>query len=224
MGIKYKVNEKFFSKITNESAYILGYLYADGSLEDATYLRGKYIRVSSIDKELILIVKNSLKSEHRIVTLPATMTRQARYFLRIGNHVLYNELFKIGLRPNKSLSMIFPALSKQKLKHFIRGYFDGDGSVLIEYKNSHPRRLRTVFTSGSKPFLEQLDYILQTELRIMKPHLYESRRSYQLAYSTKDSLKLYKYMYFNSSGLYLKRKYDVFQLFLKTRKMSGKLL
>lgn len=45
MGIKYKVNEDFFNEWSHKMAYILGCYYADGSLEDATYLRGKYIRM-----------------------------------------------------------------------------------------------------------------------------------------------------------------------------------
>lgn len=50
-------------------AYVLGYLYADGSLENAHYLRGKYIRVTSIDRKSIDNIRKSLKSEHRIITL-----------------------------------------------------------------------------------------------------------------------------------------------------------
>ena len=67
MGVKYRVNEAFFDSWTQEMAYVLGYFYADGSLEDASYLRGKYVRVSSVEKYSILRIKKWLSSEHTIV-------------------------------------------------------------------------------------------------------------------------------------------------------------
>jgi len=73
MGIKYKVNENFFKEWSPIMAYVLGYWYADGSLEDASYLRGKYIRVTSIDKSTIEKIRDWLDSEHAIVVLKPTI-------------------------------------------------------------------------------------------------------------------------------------------------------
>jgi len=134
MGIKYKVNEEFFDKWSSQMAYVLGLLYADGSLEDASYLRGKYIRLTSTDKELIFRVRRWLDSEHTIIIYlkPDSLYGKQRYFLRIGSHKLYNSLTKLGLYPNKSLTIKFPNIPSKYLKDFIRGYFDGDGCVYLE--------------------------------------------------------------------------------------------
>ncbi len=107
MGIKYKVDEKFFKDWRPEMAYVLGYFYADGSLEDASYLRGKYVRVSSTDKSTILEIRNWLKSEHKIVILNKRedYKRKTQYLLRIGSHSLYESLINLGLHPNKSLTI-----------------------------------------------------------------------------------------------------------------------
>ena len=43
MGLKYPVNEKFFDAWSSEMAYVLGFIFADGSLEDSPNIRGKYI-------------------------------------------------------------------------------------------------------------------------------------------------------------------------------------
>jgi hypothetical protein len=51
MGIKYKVDSNFFKTWTPSMAYILGFITADGSLENAAYLRGKYLRICSSDIE-----------------------------------------------------------------------------------------------------------------------------------------------------------------------------
>lgn len=114
MGVKYAVNENFFEKWTPMMAYVLGYLYADGSLEDASYLRGRYLRLTSTDKELIDLTREALSSQHTIVTIPPdSPLRKTRYFLRIGNHKIYDDLLRLGLFPNKSLTMKFPAVAPE---------------------------------------------------------------------------------------------------------------
>lgn len=66
MGIRYAINERFFDEWSVEMAYVLGYLYADGSLESAPYIRGKYIRVTSTDEDRIVAIRRLLSSKHRI--------------------------------------------------------------------------------------------------------------------------------------------------------------
>ena len=48
---------------------------------------------------------------------------------------LINTLISYGCTPKKSLTLKFPDISIFKnmdlIRHFIRGYFDGDGSVFI---------------------------------------------------------------------------------------------
>ena len=217
MGIKYKVNEDFFKKWTPEMAYVLGYLYADGSLEDASYLRGKYVRVSSVEKENIIRIKNWLKSEHKIIeTVPPIKSRKKKYLLRIGSHVLYNDLVRIGLCPNKSLTMQFPKIPKNLLRHFTRGYFDGDGCVMIQKSKGKRgqvliKKLNIVFTSGSKKFLEKLAQELHKSLLTNQIKVYNGNRSYMLSYSTADSVQIFKFLYNNvRDNIFIKRKFDVF--------------
>lgn len=224
MGIKYKVNEDFFKKWTSEMAYVLGYLYADGSLEDASYLRGKYVRVSSVEKENIVRIKNWLESEHKIVeTAPLIKNRKNKYLLRIGSHVLYDDLIKIGLRPNKSLTIKFPKISKKSLNHFVRGYFDGDGCVMIQKSRGKKgqllvKKLNIVFTSGSKQFLEKLAQELKKKLLTNQGRVYNGHRSYMLSYSTGDSVRIFKFLYNNvDSGIFVKRKFDVFANYFRLK-------
>lgn len=101
MGLKYSVDEGFFKKWGPEMAYALGYLYADGSMEDASYLRGKYVRVSSVDKSSIVKIRALLKSHHTIVVRKEDKPSHSQYLLRIGSHVLYDSLSRRGLYPKK---------------------------------------------------------------------------------------------------------------------------
>lgn len=215
MGIRYKVNDKFFETWTPTMGYLLGYLYADGSLEDASYLRGAYLRVTSTDKELVDFVRSALSSEHAVVvTPPSSPSQKVRYFLRIGNHKIYNDLLQLGIYPNKSLTMKLPRVPHKLFAHFVRGYFDGDGHVSIALKRSGVfSRLVVVFVSGSESFLSTLADELSGLLQLKINKVYHRGGAYRLAYSTSDSVKLFKYLYSYSNGLFLNRKFGVFKNF-----------
>lgn len=223
MGIKYAVNENFFKKWTSAMSYILGYLYADGSLEDASYLRGKYLRVSSIEKKNIIKIRELLNSKHTITEKsPTSKNGKMGYLLRIGSHVLYNDLTKLGLYPNKSLTIKFPDIPSNYLADFIRGYFDGDGCVMIQKARGKKqsiviKRLSTVFTSGSKEFLERLARETQKIIGTEQINVYVGHNSYMLSYSTGDSIKIFKFMYNKKGNIYVKRKFDIFCEYFKLR-------
>lgn len=222
MGIKYHVNEAFFDSWTQEMAYVLGYFYADGSLEDASYLRGKYIRVSSVERYSILRIKRWLGSEHTIVEQkPAWENGKTKYLLRIGSHKLYDKLTSLGLYPNKSLTIQFPDIPKEYLHHFIRGYLDGDGCVyfyraLGKKGKLVTKKLSVIFTSGSETFLGKLKAVLKGHLDLRQKKIYKGQRAYQLRYGTSDSVKLFSFLYKNvSPHSYFTRKTKPFLLYFK---------
>lgn len=217
VGIKYKVNQDFFKSWSATMAYVLGYLYADGSLEDASYLRGKYIRVSSVEKSIIIRIRRWLDSRHSIVKYPpSTLNGRPRYLLKIGSHALYNNLVQLGLYPNKSLTVTLPSIPGKFLRDFVRGYFDGDGCVYFwrtrgKTRKIISRKLSVIFTSGSKKFLEGLAVALNQRLGLKQTKIYDSHRSYQLRYVTEDSIKIFKFLYrLTPPLLFLRRKYKKF--------------
>lgn len=224
MGIKYKVNEDFFKKWTIEMAYTLGYIYADGSLEDAAYMRGKYLRVSSVEKDNIEKIKRWMDSEHTINVLPPkTNNSKVGYLLRIGSHELYNDLVRLGLYPNKSLTIKFPSIPKKYLNHFVRGYFDGDGCVRIDMKKGKWQplilnKLCTIFTSGSKEFLLELAEKVHNNIGTNLLKVYNGHSSFMLSYTTSDSVKIFKWMYGKMKGdVYLERKAMVYKQYFQFR-------
>lgn len=216
MGIKYKVNEKFFEKWSSNMAYVLGYIYADGSLDDSPYMRGKYIQITSTDEDSIQRIKNWLNSEHKTNTKKSNFIGgKICFILRIGSHKIYNDLLKLGLCPNKSLTINFPKVPQKYLGHFIRGYFDGDGCIYFEKSKGKSgqsiiKRIRTIFTSGSKRFLEEMNDVLKST-GIDNGKIYLSKRSYQSVYNTKDSIKIFKLIYADTGiNSFFMRKFKVF--------------
>jgi hypothetical protein len=226
MGIKFKSNQEFFQKWNPTMSYVLGFWYADGSVDFSPQIRGHYIRVGSTDKEVITYIKRALDSQHAIYTL-LRPGRKTFYLLQIGSKGMFNDLQQLGVVERKANIITFPEVPKELLNDFIRGYFDGDGCVSIEKTNTGSyKRLITVFTSGSKIFLQQLQTILILEANVTHKKISITRNTtastaYQLRYSTRESLKLFYFLYtLKQSEFFLTRKYKVFIDYLETRNIN----
>ena len=217
---RYKFKVDFFKKWSNKMAYVLGFLYADGNVTDATKSsRTQYIKFSSKDKDILYAIKKALKSDYPISFEPPrkNLHRNGIYKssglfnLRIGSKEMFLDLRKIGVVTNKSKVIEFPTyLPNKYLSYFVRGYFDGDGSVVFNKK----KWIRVVFTSGSKHFLEQLSTKLSKILKIRKRPVCLSHYSYQLYYFTQEGLKILNFIYGNAKidKLYLRRKYRFYKI------------
>ena len=138
--------------------------------------------------------------------------------LRIGSHKIYDSLSKLGLYPNKSLTIKFPIVPQKCISHFVRGYFDGDGCISLyrapgKYGQQIMKKLSVIFTSGSYSFLETLGLALVHQIGLKHYKVYKGgNQSFQLRYSTKDSIKIFKFIY-NQVGkdLFLERKFAIFK-------------
>lgn len=82
------------------------------------------------------------------------------------NENFYEKLTELGGFRRKSKLITFPDIHNRFLPDFIRGYFDGDGSVFfVKYTRTKDKKLaselRTNFTSGSKKFLKNLKKLMR---------------------------------------------------------------
>lgn len=141
--------------------------------------------------------------------------------MRIGSRQLYDRLYALGVTPRKSLTMKFPAVPDKYLAPFVRGYFDGDGCAYLEMRpTGNPKRLLTVFTSGSVEFLKVLHRLLQTHALVQGDALCKhgsTKGTYQLRYSSADSIRVFEFMYKEPfpKDLLMQRKYDIFMRYFK---------
>lgn len=124
---KHTINEYLFDCIdTQEKAYFLGILFADGNVHS------KYnaitIKLHKKDKNILVKLSNIIFS--KIVLY----TSENNYVLKFSSHHMKQKLIELGCVPNKSLKLFFPQIDAKLYSHFIRGYFDGDGSI-YRYKN-----------------------------------------------------------------------------------------
>lgn len=207
--MKLKVDEDFFRDWSADMAYILGIITSDGCLLE--YKNGyNGIDITSKDISHLRRIKERLKSEHKIGK------KERGYRIQIRNKRIYNNLISLGLTPRKSKIIRLPKVPKKYLSHFIRGVFDGDGSVMVwrEPRWNHTWQIRASFTSGSQQFLQDLDKQLRLIAGLSGGKVSSVTRGYHLRYvSMPGCLALYKFMYEDNSNLFLKRKRDKFELF-----------
>lgn len=224
---KYPINETIFDSIdTEEKAYWLGFLYADGCVfgnhvslglaeSDADHVKRFSNFISGCDRTKIFIYDTS-KEQHK--------NRQNRVYISVSNKHMANALTKIGCIPNKTLVLQFPSwLPNNLLSHFIRGYFDGDGSIGI-YDNKIKSRKggftgsiykkATFSILSTKEFLVSLQRIfgdlLQVNSLIYKRHKKRKNNNFTLSLGGNRQLqKLLDWIY-NGATIYLPRKYNVY--------------
>jgi len=201
-------------------AYVLGFIAADGSL--IKNKRGAYfIDIQSIDKEIIYKIRDVFKSDIKIGEYqPKYENPNKRYRLQIGSKEIFKDLLRLGITPQKSKTIKLPNIPDKYFSHFLRGYFDGDGSVNIcTYKRKDRKKPATVincgFVSGSKDILEKIKNKLAKINIIKGGTLYFHDRGYRLWFSINDSWRLYKFMYNTSNDLSLNRKKEIFEKYFK---------
>lgn len=203
----FNINEQFFSKWSPEMAYVLGLLMTDGCLNRVK--NGSYrISLCLNDKELLQEVAKTIGSEH---TIALSKCQNGLYIFIFGREKIAQDLIKLGMRPKKSLNLKFPDVPKEYLRDFIRGVFDGDGSVFYSKSKNSP--LVSKFVSGAENFILGIKNALES-LGMSKKRLYLEKRKnpvYYIRYCHNDSLNLFKILYEGlRDNLYLKRKYDKF--------------
>lgn len=223
MPIYKNVNKNFFKKWTPEMAYILGFFAADGYM--TLNKRGAHFwNIHINDKKLLMEIKKTIGSEHKIsLRVKKRIEDKISYRLQIGSKEMYNDLYDLGMRQNKTKSLTVPNIPDKYFCHFVRGYFDGDGNVWsgLIHKNRRTSTLsiQTVFTSCSKNFLQSINDKLEKH-GIKKGVLKKGKGNfYRLTYSVYGSLNLYSFMYngLYTSKLFLDRKRVIFERYIKMR-------
>ena len=159
----YPRDEFYFNTIdTEEKAYWLGFLYADGCVHSNNY----EISVNITDREHVEKFKTAIKAfNHNITEIQDKRFQNAKtlYQFSIRDKQLHQDLIKWGCIPQKSLLINkIPNIPRDYISHFLRGYFDGDGS-LHYLRGTNNYRISFV---GTKDFLNDIQKELQTNVSL----------------------------------------------------------
>jgi len=149
---KHKVNEDFFKTWSHEMAWVLGLFLTDGCINKDHHT----ITLTQKNMTILKLVAKIMNADY--VLAPIAKSRKTPTLI-INSKEMKEDLYKLGIKANKSLTVRFPNVPKEYLPAFVRGIIDGDGWV---QKTGYVMNV----TSGSKEFAEKLLTIFQSwELR-----------------------------------------------------------
>lgn len=205
---KYPVNHNFFKKWSPEMAYVLGFFFSDGYVSSDRQVAS--IHLSQKDHYILERINSIIESNRQVYV------HSKSSYLKIDSQTLANDLVKLGCTPRKSQTLKFPSLKNNFLSHFVRGYFDGDGSIHF----NKPNTIKVSFVS-TKEFLEEMQLRISKILRTKSNPINKVKSVWNVYYYGDDARKLCDWMYKNSKNLYLKRKKDKYDNHLKLRKNGG---
>ena len=217
-GIQAKINHDYFENIDSEhKAYWLGFIYADGSITKKAYEKGSYtyrLRMELMfeDKyilgQMALDLESDLKpKEYYNDTSSFEGYNKPKHtaYIMFSSKKMGEDLVKLGVVPNKTLILkSLPSIPDNLMKHFIRGYFDGDGSVYLTKDNT----IKTAFY-GTHDFINSIQDFLIKELNLIKKKITDQKEANVsfVGMAKQESEKLYHYMY-DEATIFLNRKYE----------------
>ena len=219
-------NQNAFLNEDDISYYLLGAFISDGNIDKKTHRAS----INSSDEQWISDIKNQITNNGKIIVKNNT------YTFRFSEPEMIKWLIKNECVPQKSLTVKIPTIPEKYLPDFIRGIFDGDGSVSCKFyknkskfsknKNLCCKYIISYICGSSLDFMQSLHTIIQSngfecsfksqklrqsklnDGRIIKP----TAPQYRIIFSSKQAYNFLKWIYYPNNRLRLNRKEDKYKL------------
>lgn len=176
--------------------YLVGFIAADGSLSKD----GRHVELSQKNKHYL----ESLKEAFGFTANVRPCTGSGCYKLQIGSVNLWNFLHSIGLTPNKSATIGALKIPVDYEWSFLRGHFDGDGTLYMSLIKGKYKNWRMGILSKSTEFLDFIDKILiRRGIKCIK--FYDPEKCSRLSLNGKHMIPFLKGIY-SQGTLCLERK------------------
>lgn len=228
-GRKYPCNDDFFKIQTADMGYILGFIAADG------YISAKEncvsIEILQQDKDILFQIAEKMDVT-RPVTLQIRNNGCQTATLRNWSASWKQDLSHYGIINNKTFTLKPPTLLLPKYRiDYIRGYFDGDGSIsTTKVKNSKEiiyNKNSFEIIGASKPAMDWIreELINHYHIILNKTGHYITENGtviYKIITTDKKQIqKIYDLFYNTESNLYLNRKKEKFETILNIPRDSN---
>lgn len=231
---KREIRHNFFNNINfEEQAYLLGFIFADGCVNEERHTLS--ININKQDQYIIDLLKDispeaytrEQKSYKSIATVRGRQVKNhGSIRTNISSKILIEDLKKYGVIQNKTYTdMHLPIVSDDiLLKHFIRGYFDGDGCFTYSIRKPNPKNREinyrisahwTIYCKTSSILLEMQKYFtsfgIKTNINYIKrDDMYNLTTS-----SRKEIIKIFNLL-FHNCNYSLPRKYNKIKYYVNT--------
>ena len=210
---KYNCNINYFETIdTEDKAYWLGFIYADGCISNDN--KTLITNLNPTDVEHLKLFNQCIESDYPIIY----MDNNRYVALRISRKEFVDHLIDKGCVPRKSLILHFPSSDKlltELVRHFVRGYFDGDGCLHAKFIKRWNKP--NLYLSCEINFLGTYDMLFNIskfspiEFSDIRP----DGKIYKMRTSSKNKIiKFLDYLY-EDSHFYLQRKFEKYNGIIK---------
>lgn len=220
---RYTLDEEYFDKIdTEDKAYILGLIFSDGFVGRKGESNSIILSFSEDDLCILNIIKDKIKFTGNIrkdKNKNKYPSSKEMYVLNFSSFCMAESLRNLGMNDIKSRRKIaIPNIDNDLKRHFIRGYFDGDGSFGC-YKNTRKCKLsdgsyKTYEYNKGKFSIILQDKFVKEFVELLPGNFYihksKAKHMVYIEASSKESLRMiYEYLY-KDSTIYLERKHGKF--------------
>jgi hypothetical protein len=199
---KHTIDDSFFKTPSPGREYLIGFLAADGNLSSSRKAIG--IEIHEHDIAVLEWIKRTLQSTHKI----SHSNRDDMVYWKLYNPTVYDDLMALGLHPRKSWDFEWPNIDERYIKHFVRGYFDGDGSFYVQRK-----KLLVAAFCGTNNFIDELKSKLsQNGTAFPSVYRHKNGTTSQMQVCGKKAIAFGDWIY-GDGGFRLERKYQIYKQF-----------
>lgn len=219
----FSVDYSFFKTWSEEMAYILGLICADGNI-CSDEVKRLTITLHNNDLYMLEKISNIMKNKR-----PIFKRKTGCNDLVITCGEIYDDLISLGVVPKKSLTLKWiENIPKDYLKHFVRGYFDGDGcvSVYTRTRKTYIEDVLEVAMLGTPEFLNGMSTEVHNSIGIHKVKAINcstvnfKSNAYRIRWTYSNAEKFLKWIY-KDANIYLIRKREKFENYLKKQDTSS---
>ena len=216
----HNVDHDYFEKIdTQEKAYWLGFLWADGSIsKTASRCSGKNrmtLTQKATNAEHLKLFAHAVKAPANIRYYASSYEGQPSARLSINSRKFCMHMEQLGF-DIKSRRIHVPNMPKSLYRHFIRGYFDGDGclSVYVQTSQKTPVNRQEFSLTGDETLMLEIQQILNEQTTVSKrvhvKHYKRTNKAVSLRYGRKADIAALEHYLYDKATVYLKEKHDKF--------------
>lgn len=210
----YKKDESYFSRQSHNMAWMVGFLAANGCISQSNNTIS--LALARVDREILEKIKAELSIEAPIKDYITNNGYEASS-LHWSCKQHKEDLKKYSVVPRKTFILTPPLTLKQEYWiDYIRGYFDGDGSINLVSNGNHRGggNLRWQVCSATSEILEFILDFFESEYGIPKVSIQKQCRAqhplYSIQYSSTSTRKIYEILY-TPNSLFLTRKKNKFE-------------
>ena len=198
---KYFPNETFFSSWSHEMAYCLGFISADGHVwKDRPFLS---IAVQKSDKNVLDYIRDNISPDSLVRENPKHNSVQ----LTLKSDQIWNDLKKYNVNHDKTFNLkIDFDIPEEYWGDYLRGYFDGDGSIWISKKKSKVPTYSGSIVSASRQILDDIC----DRLKFGYTRSTHGGKYFSLDFSHKQLFLLKEIIYKDKNYVVMHRKYQKF--------------